>query len=546
MRIKTIDQTNSAFAYQLLIKDLLENSLRVNPDNQIIYKNQVSMNYYTFYDKVKKLCNFFKSIGLQGGQIVGVIDYDSHRYLMNYFAVPITGNVLHTINWRLAPAQILYTINHAEDEVLIIHEDFLPVIEPLLDQMHTVKKLIVIKEQGSLSSRSSLYESDFDALVDQQSSTFEFESFSEQAIATLFYTTGTTGNPKAVYFTHRQLVLHTMVEMGVLCSMNQAFKITIQDVYMPLTPMFHVHAWGMPYLATALSLKQVYVGKFEPDSFFELFTKQKPTVSHCVPTILNMILNSSKAKAVDLSNWKLLIGGSALSKPLALAALKRGISIVSGYGMSETCPLLTTSYLSKEDLEKPEDQQAEMRCLTGRAAFLVDIKVIDQNGNQVKQDSKTLGEVVVRAPYLTMGYYKDDKGSEELWRNGYLHTGDIAWMNQKGDIKIVDRFKDVIKTGGEWMSSLALEELIASHSNIAEVAVIGIEDKKWGERPLALVVEKNKGQLTSEMLKEFMHSFVQSNLINKWAIPDRFVFIDQIPKTSVGKISKKEIRELYG
>lgn len=545
MRIKTITPTSQAFAYELLIKDLLENSLRINPENQITYKGEITMNYYTFYNKVKQLCNLYQSLGLQGGSVVGVIDYDSSYYLMNYFAVPITGNVLHTINWRLAPGQILYTINHAQDEVLIVHEDFLSLIEPFIDQMPSVKQIVIIRKSGAQSESVFKKAYDFDDLLSKQSQVYEFPNFSEQAVATLFYTTGTTGDPKAVYFTHRQLVLHTMVEMGVLCTMNPAFKVTIEDVYMPLTPMFHVHAWGMPYLATALSLNQVYLGKFDVELFIELFKKYKPTVSHCVPTILNMILNNPLAQEIDFSSWKLLIGGSALSKPLALQALKRNIAVITGYGMSETCPLLTTTYLNQQELLLDQEQQVELRTLTGKAAFLVDLKVVDPNGNQVPKDSKSLGEVVVRAPYLTMGYYKDAQKSEELWKDGYLHTGDVAWMSPSGDIKIVDRYKDVIKTGGEWMSSLALEDLIGSHPGVKEVAVVGLEDQTWAERPFALVVKQKQAQLTQEILKEFMQDFVRQSIINKWAIPDRFEFVEQIPKTSVGKISKKDIREMY-
>ncbi|AJH14267.1 fatty acid--CoA ligase [Myroides profundi] len=545
MKIKTIESANNAHAYQLLIKDLLENSLRVNPKHEIVYKNQERFNYYELYSRVKQLCNVYQELGLEGGSVVGVIDYDSHRYLMNYFAVPISGNVLHTINWRLAPEQMLYTINHAEDEVLVVHEDFLPIVESIKDKMTTVKQIIIIRDHTNEVKTTLNIKGYFDDLVSSSSKEYSFLDFSEEAVATLFYTTGTTGDPKAVYFTHRQLVLHTMVEMSVLSLMNEGFKITSKDVYLPLTPMFHVHAWGLPYVATALSLKQVYIGRFEPQSFLEIFRKEKPTISHCVPTILNMLLTSPAASDIDLSNWSVLIGGSALSKPLARRAMERGISVVTGYGMSETCPLLTTSYLSLETIQNDLESQLDIRTRTGRAALLVDLKVIDEDGVEVPKDGKTLGEIVVRAPYLTMGYYKDKKKSEELWEGGYLHTGDIAWIDENNDVKIVDRSKDVIKTGGEWMSSLALEEMISSYPGVVDAAVIGIPDDKWGERPFALVVAKVGVEITEKDLVEHMQKYVDKQVINKWAIPDRFVFVDNIPKTSVGKISKKRIRELH-
>lgn len=545
MKIKTIESASNAHAYQLLIKDLLENSLRVNPKHEIVYKNQERFDYYELYSRVKQLCNVYQELGLEGGSVVGVIDYDSHRYLMNYFAVPISGNVLHTINWRLAPEQMLYTINHAEDEVLVVHEDFVPIVESIKDKMTTVKQIIIIRDHTNEVKTVLDVKGYFDDLVTSSSKEYNFPDFSEEAVATLFYTTGTTGDPKAVYFTHRQLVLHTMVEMSVLSLMNEGFKITSKDMYLPLTPMFHVHAWGLPYVATALSLKQVYVGRFEPQSFLEIFRKEKPTISHCVPTILNMLLTSPAASDIDFSNWSVLIGGSALSKPLARRAMERGISVVTGYGMSETCPLLTTSYLSLETIQNNLESQLEIRTRTGRAALLVDLKVIDEDGVEVPKDGKTLGEIVVRAPYLTMGYYKDKKKSEELWDGGYLHTGDIAWIDENNDVKIVDRSKDVIKTGGEWMSSLALEEMISSYPGVVDAAVIGIPDDKWGERPFALVVAKVGVEIVEKDLVEHMQKYVDKQVINKWAIPDRFVFVDDIPKTSVGKISKKRIRELH-
>lgn len=545
MNIKVIESAKNAHEYQLLIKDLLENSLRVNPNHEVVYKDLVRMNYFELYDSIKKLCNVFDDLGLKGGNVVGVIDYDSHYYLMNYFAVPITGNVLHTINWRLAPEQMLYTMNHAEDEVLLVHEDFLPIVEGFKDRMESVKQIIVIRDHRNEVKTSLPIMGYLDELIASADNQYSFPNFTEDAIATLFYTTGTTGSPKAVYFSHRQLVLHTLVEMSVMSTMNEAFKVTSSDVYLPLTPMFHVHAWGMPYLATALSLKQVYVGRFEPKSFLEIFEKEKPTISHCVPTILNMLLTNPAAANIDLSSWSVLIGGSALSKPLARRAMERGISVVTGYGMSETCPLLTSSYLSLETIQHDLESQLEIRTLTGRAALLVDLKVIDDEGNEVPKDGKTLGEVVVRAPFLTMGYYKDSEQSEELWEGGYMHTGDIAWMNSHSDIKIVDRSKDVIKTGGEWMSSIALEDMIGAYPGVVDVAVIGVYDEKWGERPFALVEVKPEYAITEDQLRNHMEGFVENHHIHKWAIPDRFVIVHDIPKTSVGKISKKIIRERY-
>ena len=542
-----INPAENAYKFPLLIKSLFDYCTTLNPDNEIIYRDVSRYNYREFKKRVCKYANMIKNLHLDGGETIAVMDYDSHRYLESYFAVPMTGNVLHMINWRLSSDQILYTINHAEDLVIIAHIDFLPVLEHFAGSIPSLKYLIICKDDDSTEIHSDALHihGEYEELMAQASDEYDFEDFDEDAVATLFYSTGTTGDPKGVYFTHRQLVLHTYNLATTLgFSSSIACRMHSNDVYLPLTPMFHVHAWGFPFLATAFSLKQVYPGKFTPEVFLSLFKKEKPTLSHCVPTILQMILNSNDTD-LDLSGWKVIIGGAPMTQKLAKQALEKGIDVVVGYGMSETCPIIALTHIDPKFKDIDIDLQAELRIRTGVPPFLVDIKIIDDDGQIIKQDDKEQGEITVRAPWLTQGYYKETKRGIELWEGGYLHTGDIATMNTYNSMKITDRIKDVIKSGGEWISSIQLEDIINSHEAVAEVAVIGVPDEKWSERPFALISLKPNTNLTENEVKSFLEKFAQSNTISKWAIPQSIEFVNEIPKTSVGKLNKKLIRSRY-
>jgi len=542
MKVKKISKASNAFAYPLLIKRLLHYSTMLTPENEIVYRDRVRLNYFEFNKRVRRLANVLKSFGIDGGETIAVMDYDSHRYLEAYFAIPCTGNVLHTINWRLSASQILYTINHAEDVVLLVHTDFFPMVESFIGEMPTVKKIIAFSDDGTIPPTKLSLAGEYEEMLAQASEEYDFPDFDEDAIATTFYTTGTTGNPKGVFFSHRQIVLHSLGICATFGILDGACRVKSSDTYMPLTPFFHVHGWGFPFLSTAMGMKQVFVGKFEPEMVLKLFMTEKPTFSHCVPTILQMLVMHPAAQQLDLTQWKVIIGGSALPKALCRAALQRGIDIITGYGMSETCPILTTSFITPAQIKNDIDWQVEARTRAGSPVLLVDLKIVNAEGKQVKKDDQEMGEIVVRSPWLTQGYFNEPEKSEELWRSGYLHTGDVAVMNERNVVKIADRIKDVIKTGGEWVSSIDLENIIGQHPAIAEVAVVGVPDAKWGERPHALVVLKQGQSLTNEELKSFLSQFVEQGKINKWAIPDTIDFVEAIPKTSVGKIDKKAIR----
>jgi fatty-acyl-CoA synthase len=335
--------------------------------------------------------------------------------------------------------------------------------------------------------------------------------------------------------------LHTYATLWGLSAFHSQADIDASDVYMPITPMFHVHAWGLPYIATTLGVKQVYPGKYAPSALLQLIETEGVTFSHCVPTIMHMLMNCPEFSSVDLSRWKVIIGGAALPRKMCQAALAKGIDIFTGYGMSETCPILTLAHIGDEDLG--EEAEIERRCKTGRPVPMVELKVVDEQMQKIRPDSEEVGEIVVRAPWLTQGYLKDNNNSENLWLNGYLHTGDVAGTDQHGYVSITDRMKDVIKVGGEWLSSLELEDVINQHPAVAEVAVIGMADPKWGERPLALVLLKeDHAQMEEKELINHVRDFIDKGMLTRLAMRLNIRMVDIIEKTSVGKIDKKLLR----
>lgn len=547
MSTKLIDRTLSAYSYPLLIKNLLRNPVRQFSDQAIVYGDFKRQTYRDLGERVGRLAGGLAGLGVKPGDTVAVMDWDSHRYLECFFAVPMLGAVLHTVNVRLSPEQILYTINHAEDDVILVNADFLPILEAIRDRIEPVKKLVLLDDTGQTPATALDIAAEYETLLASGDPDHRFPDFSEDTRATTFYTTGTTGLPKGVYFSHRQLVLHTFGVMSALAGTGQG-SFNRDDVYLPITPMFHVHAWGVPYVATALGVKQVYPGRYVPEQLLRLIEREKVTFSHCVPTILQMLLADPKSRQTDLSRWKVIIGGAALPRALAQQARERGVDIFTGYGMSETCPILTLAQLKPHMRDWDEERQLEIRCKTGLPVPMVELRVVDEEMNDLPHDGKTVGEVVVRAPWLTQGYLKDPQNSEALWRGGYLHTGDIGAIDAEGYLKISDRLKDVIKTGGEWISSLDLEDLILKHPAVAETAVVGLPDPKWGERPLVLVVPKRDrvGQVDETAIRDWLKDFADQGVISKWGIPDRVLIVEAIPRTSVGKLNKKAIREQYG
>lgn len=540
-----IETTPSAYAYPLLIKQLFLAPMVNNPEQEIVYRDQVTITNRKWKERVNRLAGALVTIGVKRGDTVAVLEWDSHRYLEMYYAIPMLGAVLHTINVRLSPEQMVYTIEHAEDDVIICHADFLPLLEAIKGRILDGRKFILIDESGEIVSHYFHFEGEYEKMLEAASPEYDFPEFDENTRATTFYTTGTTGLPKGVFFSHRQLVLHTLTSVGALASPAVQGRLHRESVYMPLTPMFHVHAWGIPYIATYLGIKQVYPGKYIPSVLLNLLTSHKVTFSHCVPTILNMLLKAPESANVDLSGWTCVIGGAALPKSVALEALKRGIDVYSGYGLSETCPVLALSHLTSEELELTLEEQVDSRCRTGKPVGMVQIRVVDEHGNDVTQDDKTPGEIIVRAPYLTQGYMKDHVHSEKLWAGGWMHTNDVACINNNGSIRITDRTKDVIKVGGEWLSSLELEDVIAKHEVVTEVAVIGMPDITWSEVPLAIIVAKANAEFDDKEIIQLVKASVDSGVLPREAITLKICRTDLIDKTSVGKINKVELRKKF-
>ncbi len=515
----------------------------MNPDQEIVYRELKRYTYRDLRGRIGRLAHALAALGVAGGETVAVMDWDSHRYLESYFAIPMMGAVLMTVNVRLSPEQIAYTLNHCGAKAILVNSEFLPVLESIKSQLSAAQVFVLISDEPQHNLPAG-FAGEYEALLEAASPDYVFPDFDENTRATTFYTTGTTGAPKGVYFSHRQLVLHTLATMGALAGAAQQGRVHRDDVYMPITPMFHVHAWGMPFIATLMGLKQVYPGRYVPDQLLQLIRQEKVTFSHCVPTILHMLLSSPAAAAADLSAWKVIIGGSALPQGLAQAALDRGIDVFTGYGMSETCPILTLAQL-KTPLRGDATRELALRTKTGLPVPLVDLRIVDGQMQDMARDGQSPGEIVVRAPWLTQGYFQNPSASEDLWAGGYLHTNDIGVIDAHGYVQVTDRIKDVIKTGGEWVSSLEVESLISRHEAVSEAAVIGVKDAKWGERPLALVVLKPGAQADQRGIQEHLSQFAEAGTISKYAVPSTVLFVESIDKTSVGKLNKKLLREKY-
>ena len=528
--------------FPLLIKTLLKTPLQVAPKQEIISDGLRRYNYVEFNQRLNRFGSMLNALDVKQGDVIAVLDWDTHRYLECFFAIPMYGAVLHTVNVRLSPAQIAYTIDHAEDDVILVHADFIPLLDSVMTLVERTVRIIVMTDgatdQVPVSSLDII--GNFEMLLDVSDGDFVFPNFDENLRATTFYTTGTTGDPKAVAYTHRQLVLHTMGLLGGLGSRGTTGRFDDGDVYMPITPMFHVHGWGFPYAATLLGVKQIYPGRYVPSRLLHLIDSEGVSFSHCVPTILHMLLTAPESEGTDFSKWKVIIGGAALPRGMAEDAMARGINVFSAYGMSETCPLLTIAHLNPKD-----EGDLGPRLKTGRPVAMVELRVVDHAMNDVPRDGKTTGEIVARAPWLNTEYVKNPDATAELWKNGYLHTGDVGYLDDDGALVITDRMKDVIKSGGEWISSLALESIASAQGGVSEVAAIGVPDDKWGERPMLMVVlvpDSDPNHVHARIMAAFA-SQIEQGAISKWAAPERIDFVSAIAKTSVGKIDKKLLRQ---
>jgi fatty-acyl-CoA synthase len=548
MKERIVSVTPSAYSYPLLIKQLLHAPIAQTPHQEIVYRDLKRLTYAELHDRIGRLAGALAKIGVEPGDTVGVLDWDSNRFLEAFFAIPMMGVVMQTVNVRLSQEQIAYTINHAGASTLLVNDEFVDLVQSILPQLRKVKTLVVMSDRPAPKTGGLQFVGEYEGLLAAAPPDYAFPDFDENVQATTFYTTGTTGLPKGVYYSHRQLVLHAMAELAVFGLATKQGSFHRDDVYMPITPMFHVHAWGFPWAATLAGVKQVYPGRYDPALLIKLIKTEGVTFTHGVPTILQMLLDAAAKADVDLSGLKMVIGGSALPKALAKQAMDRGVDVFAGYGMSETGPLLTVAHLQSSDLTGDHDHEAGIRTRAGRPCPLVDLRIVDTNMNEAPHDGETSGEIVVRAPWLTNGYFNSPDASEQLWADGYLHTNDIGVITPDGYLRVTDRIKDVIKTGGEWISSLQLEDIIMHRAGVGECAVIGVKDARWGERPLALIVRDPKVEpaVTEEDIKAHVLATSEKGVISKFAVPQKILFVDTLAKTSVGKFDKKALRAQYG
>jgi acyl-CoA synthetase (AMP-forming)/AMP-acid ligase II len=547
MTSRVIAAAKSAYQYPLIIKHLWHAPLVQAADQEIVYRDLKRFTYRELRRRVGRLASALAGIGVRPGDTVGVLDWDSNRFLEAFFAVPMMGAVLQTVNVRLPPEQVAYTINHAGSSVLLVNDEFAPLLQDLMPRLSKVKKLVVMSDRSVPQTGSLSFEGEYEALLAASSPDYLFPDFDENTQATTFYTSGTTGLPKGVYYSHRQVVLHCLSELAFLGLAGKHGRFSRDDVYMPMTPMFHVHAWGFPWAATLAGVKQVYPGRYHPELLVRLIKTEGVTFTHGVPTLLEMLLNAAAAAKVRLDGLKMIIGGSELHKALAKQAVAAGIDVCAGFGMSETGPIVAAAQVMTKDLGDPE-RELDIRVRAGITAPLVEARIVGQDMKDLPHNGETAGELVLRSPWLTQGYVDNPEASEALWAGGYLHTGDIAVITPDGYIRITDRMKDVIKSGGEWVSSEQIEDLIEQYPGVKEAAVIGIPDKKWGERPLALVVKDtdHASRLRETDIKAHLEAFATRGLISKYGIPETIQFVDHLAKTSVGKVDKKGLREAYG
>lgn len=543
------------FDYQLSLIKLLQRAALIHPREEIIYKDLVRSNYAQEYQRCQCLSSALAGLGVKQGSKVIVFEWNTHRHFELYFAVPGMGAILQMGNPFLTPQQISFIINRTQAEVLVLNQELIPLFESLSHELTSVRHYVVTSDQDEMPPGKLDPAHAYEELLAQASPEFTYPELPEKTIASLSNTTGTTGDPKICFFNHRQHLLHTMVWTIMLLgfSGSRGFD-PRRDVMIPLVPMFHAHGWSLPYMATLLGCRQVYPGRFEPGAFLRLLEQEKNpdqgSFMQCVPTLLDMVLSHP-----DIERYRKYLkgiiyegGGSRLPKALALKAQDMGMEVCAGWGMTEIYTKVALQFLKPHMFDWPEDERLDFLTRTGMAVPLVEQRVVDQDLNDVPRDDSSIGEIVLRAPWLTPGYYKDPEMSAELWRGGWLHSNDLATMDQEQSILIADRNKDVIKSGGEWISSLTLESLLSLSPLVREAAIVGAKSAKWGERPVAVVVparEIDEQTLKEELIKH-LEQFVDQGKILKWWIPERYVPVEELPKTSVGKLNKKEMRSRFG
>jgi fatty-acyl-CoA synthase len=522
--------------YPLTLRPIMERAAKIYPKRELSTRTGPTMFRYTyadFYARVNQLAAALRRLGVQPGDRVATLAWNSHRHLELYFGIPCMGAVCHTLNLRLPPDQIVYIVNHAADKVIVVDASLLPLIEKLAPHLKTVEHFIVMGDaQTSLPNALS-----YEQLLAAESTSFDWPELDENSAAAMCYTSGTTGNPKGVVYSHRSIYLHTMA-----ACFADGIGISQRDVVMPVVPMFHVLAWGIPYASTMVGARQVFPGPhMQPRDLAELIQNEKVTLTAGVPTLWLGLLQLLENERYDISSLRAMpVGGSAAPRSMIEAYQKKlGVQICHAWGMTETSPLGTVCILKQEMENLPEDEQFAIRAKQGIPVPGVEIRAVDENGREVPWDGKTMGELQIRGPWIASSYYNDPRTADSF-SNGWFRTGDVVNIDPEGYMQIVDRTKDLVKSGGEWISTVELETAIMGHPKVLEAAVIAVPHPKWQERPLAIVVPKS-GDAPS---KQDIYDLLEKQFA-KWQLPDDIVFVESIPKTSVGKFDKKVVRQQY-
>ncbi len=531
--------------YQLTITSLMRHGTTVHPDSEVVTATADgtrSITYAQLGVRVAQLAHGLRSLGIEGDQRVATFQWNNAEHLEAYLAIPSMGAVLHTLNIRLFPEQLVYTANHAEDRVVIVDDSLVGLLAPQLPAMETITHVLVAGPDAADADLDSLRSSGkevllYEDLLAAQQETFDWPEPDEQDAAAMCYTSGTTGNPKAVVYSHRSTYLHA----AAACTGNVA-GLTFADRVLPIVPMFHANAWGLAHAAIMAGASLCMPDRWlQAEPLVRFVTESRPTVSGAVPTVWNDVLTHlDDHPEVRLDSLRrILCGGSAVPVSLMQALRERhGLEMIQAWGMTETSPVASVAV---PPLEVEGEDEWRYKGTAGRLLCGVEGRIVADDGSVLPRDGEAVGELEVRGPWVTASYYKsDDPEARAKFDHGWLRTGDVGTLDELGYITLTDRAKDVIKSGGEWISTVALENALMGHEAVLEAAVVGIPDEKWQERPLASVVVKKGARVTAEELREFL-----AGDFAKWQLPDAFSFIDEVPRTSVGKFDKKVLRQRY-
>jgi fatty-acyl-CoA synthase len=494
--------------------------------------------YADFAARTMRLAGALRALGVGKGDRVATLAWNSHRHLELYWAIPLIGAVLHTLNFRLAPRDLTYIVNHAEDSVVFCDASTWPVLQAIRQDCPSIRTVVVMKDAPDAEAPAGLLE--YEALLASATPVAAWPRLAETDAAAMCYTSGTTGNPKGVAYSHRAIYIHCLAE-----AMADSMALSERDVILHIVPMFHANAWCVPFAAVMLGATQIFGGPNpQPRDIATLVQAEKVTFVGAVPTVWIAVKELVEKEGFDISSIRCIpIGGSAAPPSLIEVYEKKfGVSMMHAWGMTEMTPLGTISRLKSYMLDLPESEQLAIRAKQGYVVAGVDLRIVDEHGREAPWDGTSMGEIQVRGPWIINSYYNSPESADRFTPDGWFKTGDIATLDPEGYVQITDRTKDVIKSGGEFMSSVALESLIMGHPDVLEAAVIAVPHPKWIERPLACVVPRPeaKGTLTERDIIEFLRPQV-----SKWMLPDEVVFIAAVPKTGVGKFDKKVLRERY-